>query len=415
MRALLAGVLIASLTGISGGAAVAGENPLVKDENTAVSAIERDAAIELGLEFLGKHALSQPDAAGTPRKQFTAAVAGLVCLLADDANSKTARKQTRMVDKIRKYLDKYIARVVKRTADPGQLAETSDSFNSNNEMQYTWPLGMAGLFYGELYTRGMRKADAKRTIKSIVAVLEAAQAPNGGWGHAQVRTKGKPRGTSKMDGYGGYPDTLLASSNIVASTLAVLKPIVAPKKDDTLARALAYYEYAELSNGNFPYDPSQRSAHMGMTGVSRAAGAVLALRLLGTDWYDIGVGRALEFIDEHFEYLPEGHGSSTFNLMLAAFLQRMRGQDAWQRFKDAFFQRMIEKQEKTGAFKCICQNKAFGATNDSERGAGGFFANRTDSYVTAIHTLILLLDRAWPKLVPEPPTQGGGDTTSPGG
>lgn len=413
MRALLSGILILSLTGFAGGTAIAGDGALIKDDAAGVGAAERDKAIERGLKYLGKNVFAQPDAAGTPRKQFTVAVTGLVYLLANDAKSKTARKQTGMIEKARKYLDTYIARVVKRTADPSQLAETSDSFNSNNEMQYTWPLGMSGLFYGELHARGLKKADAKRTIKSIVAVLEAAQAPNGGWGHAQVRTKGKPRGTSEMDGYGGYPDTLLASSNIVASSLALLKPIVAPKKDDVFARAVAYYEYAELSNGNFPYDPSQRSAHMGMTGVSRAAGAVLALSLLGTDWDDIGVNRALEFIDEHFEYLPEGHGSSTFNLMLAAFLQRLRGPRAWQQFKDAFFPRIIKKQEKSGAFKCICENKAFGATNDSERGGTGLFATGVDTYVTSMHTLILLLDRTWPKLAPKPPVKDPDAVTTP--
>ena len=214
-----------------------------------------------------------------------------------------------------------------------------------------------------------------------------------------------------MDGFGGYPDTLLASSNLVASSLAVVEPIAAPKKEDTLARALAYFEYAELANGSFPYDPSQRSAHMDMTGVSRAAGAALAMRLLGVEWDDIGMERALELVDEHFEYLSEGHGSSTFNLMLAAIVQRLRGPRDWARFKEAFFRRILDLQAKSGAFECICKKLAFASTNDSKpfggklKGSSAFFAKGSEAYVTSIHTLILLLDRTWPERLPKPPTK----------
>ncbi len=145
-----------------------------------------------------------------------------------------------------------------------------------------------------------------------------------------------------------------------------------------------------------------------MTGVSRAAGAVLAMHLMDVDWDEIGMSRALELVDEHFAYLSEGHGSSTLNLMLAALLQHRRGPQAWARFKETFFRRIVEGQAANGSFACVCQNKAFGSTNDTRPvgGASGgdaaYFANRTDTYVSAIHTLILLLDRTKPRLLPEP-------------
>ncbi len=408
MRAFAPAVLIVSLVSLGGGVVRAEEKKPDVRASKPVTLEERDEAIERGLAYLDKTVFAMHDAAGTPRKQFTVAVTGLVGLLAGDARSKTARSKYRFVEKARKYLDGYVAEVAKRTADPRQLPPTSDGFNSEHVMQYTWPLGMSALFYGELHARGRHKASAAKTLRSIVHVLAAAQAPNGGWGHAQTREKGKPRGTSEMDGYGGYPDTLLASSNLVTASLALVKPIAPPEKEDLFDRALAYYEYAEHSNGNFPYDPSQRSAHMDMTGVSRAAGAVLAMHLLEVDWEEIGMSRALEFVDEHIEYLSEGHGSSTFNLMLAALLQRLRGPKAWGAFKETFFRRLVDGQRKNGSFECICQNKAFGSTNDSKglgSGNAGFFANRTDAYVSSMHVLILLLDRTWPKLMPKPPAK----------
>ena len=194
---------------------------------------------------------------------------------------------------------------------------------------------------------------------------------------------------------------------------------IARAKDDVFDRALTYFEYAELANGSFPYDPSQRSAHIDMTGVSRAAGAALAMHLLGVEWDEIGMSRALELVDEHFDYLPEGHGSSTFNLMLAAFLQHRRGPKAWARFKETFFRRILDGQAGNGSFTCVCENKAFGATNDSRpaRAKGGsgrdYFANRTDTYVSAIHTLILLLDRTQPRLMPEPAEPPADGPTTP--
>ena len=402
-------ILIAAFTLLLGTPAVGGgEEPAASQP---VTLEERDAAIAKGVRYLEREVFKLREAAGTPRKQFTVAVTGLVALLAGDGTTTTARRAGPLVDKARRYLDRYVAEVRKATADPAFLAETSGSSAGARLMQTTWPTGMAGLFFGEMHARGIHEADAARTLRTIVDVLEAAQAPNGGWGHAQVRGRGRPRGPNEMDGFGSYPDTLLASTNLVAASLTLVRPIAPPVQEELFNRALAYYEYAELANGSFPYDPSQRAAHMDMTGVSRAAGAVFAMRLLGAAWDDIGVSRALELVDEHFEYLPEGHGSSTLNLMLAAFLQRLRGPRAWARFKETFFRRILDGQESNGSFLCICENKAFGSTNDSRpfggkaRGDSAFFANRTDTYVSAMHTLILLLDRTSMRLVPEPPVE----------
>ena len=39
-------------------------------------------------------------------------------------------------------------------------------------------------------------------------------------------------------------------------------------------------------------------------------------------------------------------------------------------FKETFFRGILDEQAANGSFACICQNKAFGSTNDS-RPAGG--------------------------------------------
>jgi hypothetical protein len=384
-----------------------------KDEQ-AVTAKERDLSIRRGLRYLDDTVLSLADASGTPRKPFTVGVTGLCWLLAEDAQSRTARGNGTQIKQARKYLRTYLATTAERAADEAQWPERTGSFRSNDLIQYTWPLAMAAVFFGELHARGMGGSAAKKQLGVILPVLEAAQAPSGGWGHGRTRTQGQAKGPNKMDGFGAYPDTLVSASNIVALALAAVQHSAPPEDEQTLPRALAYFRYAQLGNGNFPYDPSQRSSGRAMTGVSRAAGSILALHRLGVPWRDKDLARALAFIDDNFEYLSEGHGSSAYNLMLAALLQRARGPKPWKRFRETFFRRILDGQQENGSFLCICEGKAFASTNDSKPMGGirktagtpgtpgmpRVFADGRDAYVSAIHTLILLLDKTQPKLFP---------------
>ena len=375
---------------------------------------ERDEAILKGLRYLEAEVFGLPDVSGTPRKPFTVAATGLAFLWAGDR--KTSRTGGRkMIDRARRFLAAYVDEVAERSVDRSQLPQQNGQVSSDKLVQYTWPLAMNALFQTELHARGVKRASATGALKRIVPLLEACQAPNGGWGHGTVLSAGSPRGDSVMDGLGTYPDTLLASSNLVAAALASSHAVVAPAKADVFDKARAYFRYAELSNGNFPYDPSQRSAGRDLTGVSRAAGAVFALHLLGIDWKDRGMRRALRYIDDNFAYLSEGHGSSTFNLLLAAFLQRARSEKDWKRFRTTFFRRILDKQGADGGCACICEGKAFASTNDSKpfggkmAGNARLFGDSTKAYVTALHTLILLLDRTALKRLtgePAPPPSG---------
>ncbi|MCP5066230.1 MAG: hypothetical protein GY946_06640 [bacterium] len=397
-------VLTASLSMIAPGV----DARSAPDESAAVTAKQRDKAIAQGLRYLDETVLALPDASGTPRKPFTVSVTGLCWLLAEDAQSRTARGFGSQIKRARKYLRTYLASTAKRAADESQWPEKSGSFSSNDLIQYTWPFAMSAVFFGELHARGQGGSAARKQLRVILPVLEAAQAPGGGWGHGKTRTQGTAKGPNKMDGFGAYPDTLVSSSNIVALSLAAVQKIAPLADKETLPRALAYFRYAQLDNGNFPYDPSQRSSGRAMTGVSRAAGSILALRYLGVPWKDEDLAQALAFIDDNFEYLSEGHGSSAYNLMLAALLQKARGPKEWKRFREIFFRRIVDGQQENGSFLCICEGKAFASTNDSRpmggkvktAGMPGVFADGRDAYVSAIHTLILLLDKTQPKLIP---------------
>lgn len=394
---LLLGVLV--LLPASGAALAGDARP---DASRPVGDHERDEAIQGGLRYLDGHVFRLPDAAGTPRKPFTVAVHGLVHLLADGGGVRTDGRG-RQVRKARAFLAAWVADVQKRAADPAQLPEGPGQFRSDLLIQYTWPLAMARVFFGELRARKRAAAQADRVLERIAPLLLEAQAAGGGWGHHRLRP-----GAARTHVPGGYPDTLLSSSFVVASSLGLVRPREGSLGEEALARAATYFRRAQLPNGNQPYDPSQRAAHTDMTGVARAAGACFALWTLGVPWKDAAMRRSLDFVDDHFAYLSEGHGSSTLDLLYAALLQRARGARAWKRFEATFFRRILDAQDAEGAFACICQGKAFASTNDSHpfggkgvsKSAGsssllkGLLQDGTGAYVTAVHTLILLLDRA---------------------
>ena len=327
-----------------------------------VTDAERDKAIHAGVRYLDETVLGLPDVQGTPTKQFTVGVTGLVKLLAADKRSSSSGK-TDTLRQVRAFLARYVARVAEAIKDPQRLPDVQGQFSSNRLIQYTWPVALAGLFFGELHARGKHTGEAKRVLKDVRTILRAAQHEGGGWGHHQ--TRGKPtRGPQPMGS--GYPDTLLCTSWVVGSCLALLEGSTQAELPDHLLRAVGYFRTAQLDNGNFPYDPSQRQAHISMTGVSRAAGSAFALWTLGVPWRDKAMKRSLAFVDKHFDYLNEGHGSSTLNLLYGALLQKMRGPRHWKRFKARYFRALVDGQAEDGSFTCICEGKAFGSTNDSD-------------------------------------------------
>ena len=87
-----------------------------------------------------------------------------------------------------------------------------------------------------------------------------------------------------------------------------------------------------------------------------------------------------------------------------------RGDETWSTFKGTFFQRIVAAQQADGSFDCICLAEGPGVTCDTKEMPGMSNMPGMDSwteqarvYVTAIHALILLLDRSELESVPEMP------------
>jgi len=360
-----------------------------------VAAQAGDDAARKAIDFLDRTVPRLPDVGGTPRKQFVYATTGLVYLM--DRSTRTGKDRIRP---LKDYLARYADEVERQIKDPDRLPPRAGLASSSYLTQYTWSIAQTLWFFGELHAHGLYEAEMKKRIPRLVSILERAQR-GGGWGHAQLGPAAPAR--KEKDplaglGVGGYPSTLLSASNCAAIALGSVREI-APSKAIEAART--YYREAQLSNGAFPYDPSQRSSGPAKTNPSRTAGSIYAMHCLGMP-RDRAMEKSINYIRQEFAFLPEGHGSSTLNLFHAALCCHALGKKDWERFKEEFFPRIIEKQGEDGHLDCICENRAFGATNDSKDpfggAAGNFFTDAQRAYTTSLHAFILLLDRGDLKL-----------------
>jgi hypothetical protein len=344
----------------------------------------RKRAVQKGLAYLEGHLFKLPESAGTPRKPFTTAVAGL-CFLMDH---RTRTGPDRIV-RVRDYLLAYVERVAQQSADPKNLPPRHGLASSSYLVQYTWPVAAAGLFFAELEARGRFRN--KKAIRTILRILIEAQQRNGGWGHGRIHKGNKDPLAEKFGQLGGgYPDTLCSSSNVVAITVGVLDAL-GHDAGDAVDRARAYYRSARLSNGGFPYDPSQRSSGFAKTNVGRTAGSIYAWHCLGMP-RDRDFAGSVDYLMKEFAWIPEGHGSPCLNMMHGALACHMLGKKTWRRFRRAFEPRMLAKQTEAGCLECICESKAFGVTCDTKKAFAGFLGAGQKTYTTALHTFVLMLE-----------------------
>jgi hypothetical protein len=344
----------------------------------ALPASDHDAAIKKGIAHLEQTVFKLPEVSGTPRKPFTYAIAGLCFAIEERTGNKDRLRR------ISAYLRRYVDRVAEQVADPANLPPRHGLASSSYVVQYTWPVAAAGLYFAELEARG-RKGHSK-TLRKIMSLLIEAQQANGGWGHGKINAGNKDPFPNMK---GSYPDTLVSASNVVAITVGVLNAM-GYGQDPAVERARDYYRKARLDNGSFPYDPSQRSSGFAKTNVGRTAGSIYAWHCLGMERSDDFKG-SVDYLMDEFEWIPEGHGTPCLNMMHGALACRMLGKRTWGKFRDAYFPRIVAAQAADGALGCICEQKAFGVTCDSKRRMFGF---GQDAYTTALHTFVLLLDRA---------------------
>lgn len=420
--------------------AVAGAKPERKlPELPEVDEAARAAAARKGVEYLDDHLFGLPESQGSPRKPFTFAVAGLVFLI--DKGTRTDDP----VPRIASYLARYVDDVAEKTADPSNLPPQHGLASSAYLVQYTWPIAQAGLFFGELQARGRERRTTARVLPKIVAILEAAQQENGGWGHGNIDTRrpdAKGPGSKKDDGGkdddpgddpfgelkkrfpelkdqldgmqsgGGYPATLLAPSNCVAATLGLLRGLLGESQVKSVPAARDYYRKARLPNGSFPYDISQRQAGRAATNVGRTAGALWAWACLGMP-RDTEYEQSVDYLFDRLDYVKEGHGSPCLNVMHGAFAARAIGEREFDVFRRYHIPRIVAAQEQDGVLPCICENKAFGVTCDSKQLGGSFFETGTTCYTTALHTLVLLLERDSLKILDRAPNPAPDRPTTP--
>ena len=176
-----------------------------------LAAADEKKAIQRAFGYLDANLPRLPDVQGTPRKPFTYAVAGLDYLMR--GGSRAGRSP---LDGITAHLFRYLDEVESRTANPANLPPRHGLASSRYIVQYTWPLSVMGLYFAELELRGRSRALARKGMRRVLALLVAAQEPNGGWGHGRINAAGKLDGPLANMKMGGYPNTLVSSSNCVA-------------------------------------------------------------------------------------------------------------------------------------------------------------------------------------------------------
>jgi hypothetical protein len=393
-----------------------------------VTSEQRDAALAKAFRHLDEQLWKLEDG-GSPRRQYSMAVAGWAYLLASDKAGKTLPARKQQIDRIHDELLRYVERVEKqygREAKRKPPPTGPDGFPMDFEAMYTaqfvWPLSVAAPFFAECAARGKHAADSKRALKSIVAILERAQQENGGWGHDDASRPGMGLPPIRIPKPGGgeltYPGTLLAASHCALSGLGFAHAFLGTKRAESLERGRAYFGKAQNANGTFPYDPSQRhdiagaeAPMMGAIEVARTAGAVFALYCAGTPADDAAARKALDAIDAQPDLVSEGHGSATMALQFGALLARGRGDRAWQTFRAIYFPRILKEQAANGACSCVCKHEAAAVTCDTAPIPGmpgaAEYAAGNKIYVTAIHALVLALDRTAPRVLPTMPAPKG--------
>jgi len=399
-------------------------------EDATSTAEARDKAISAAMKHLDD-AVWKLSTGGSPRREYTLAITGWAYLLAADKSPKARRFPSRkqQTARIHGELVRYVERVAalyekdaKKKRQPKPPRTLLEGFRRARTPQYVWPLSVAAHYFAESAARGKRKGECKKMLKLIVRILSAAQQEDGGWGHDDAGRPGmglpairipKPDG-----GQFEYPATLLSATNCALGALGTAHRALKTKRSLTAKKGRAYLVSAQNRDGTFPYDPSQKNKlqggmppTVGRTTLARTAGAVYALLLAGAKQNEEAVTRGIAAIDKNPELMSDGHGSATMALQYGALLANARGERAWRVFRRIFFPRILEAQETSGAFTCIADPKLPGVTVDAREfpgiTAGSRWTAGGKTYVTAIHTLILLLDRANSRIAPNAPAPQG--------
>jgi len=393
---------------------LAGEAPVV-----AVTPEARDAALVKAFHFLDETIWHMPDG-GSPQRQYTMAVAAHAYLLAADRGGKRLpsrqRQVARMHDELVRYVDRVVDRIAKVKQSDADLTFVQRLRRNSKTLQWTWVLGVAAPYFAESLARGKRSGECRRVLKKIVRILEASQQPGGGWGHDDARLIG----TFEIPGKFRYPAEFVAPSYCALSALGIARRARGKKGDSSALRAgRAYFASGQSEDGTFPYAfrklrPGAKPG-MGPVAVARTSGVAFALFCAGAKPTDPTAVKALRAIDGRPQFMAEGHGSATMALQFGGLLSRARGDRAWSAFRSMYFPRILAAQEKSGAFLCVSTGVIGSNDETRPRLPAGLRDSvpsgiklpdrnpRAEPYVTAIHSLLLLLDRTESRVLPTIP------------
>ncbi len=410
--------------GVDGGGAAK-----VEPDPAEVTAEQRDAALKKMFAFLDDH-LWKLGEHGSSRKHYAAAMAGWAYLICGEKvkGLKKLPSRKKELQRIHDFLTRY-AETIERGYDRDDERLEKEPKKKKDEpkgppgfgrmglgnAQYVWNLGVAAHYFAESVARGKSKGASKKTLRVITKVLAAAQQENGGWGHDDAQREGMGLPPIRIPKPGGdpmtYPPTLLGASNCALSGLgAAHRQLGGKKPTDTITRGRAYFVEYQNGDGTWPYDPTQKHGMRGRGGgglggaiaIARTSGSVLSLHLAGMDGGDEVIQRALKALDANPQHLGDGHGSAGMALGFGAVLAAARGNEAWATFRRIYFPKILAKQRENGGCDCV-GNDLPGVTNDTGELPGMKMPGWVDGgrvYVTAIHSLILALDRAPPRGVP---------------
>lgn len=391
------------------------------------TAKQRDAALKRAIGFLDDNLWKLGDFGG-PYKQYAVAVAGWAYLLAAERGGKRLPSRAKQLHRIRDYLERDLETFERRYDyldengrwPLGKRPGVPDPSITPNA-QFTWTLSMAALFFAESLARGEDKRRSRSMLHRIVAILERSQQPNGGWGHDDAHVPGLGVTGSTLPRLAGYPRTLLGATNCAASALGTAHRLLETPDPESVPLAIGYYREAQNADGSFPYTPGRKKpvrlpAEHGAPDSSviaraRTFGALFALCCLGAQPDEDPVPKAVEVVGPALEEASEGHGSATLALQFGALLSRAQGDERWKAFCAIYVPAILAEQDKDGSFGCVCLHEVSAVTCDGEP-PGGLGATpgyrerailKQRTYVTAIHCLILMLDRAPSRLAPPVP------------
>ena len=191
-------------------------------DDAPVTPEQRDEALAKMFRHLDDELWKLQDG-GSPRRQYSLAVAGWAYLLASGKGGKTLPARKQQIDRIHGELLRYVERIEKEYLkdDKRERRPPPDGFpmgiGALDAAQFVWVLGVAAPFFAECAARGKHGADSKRALKTIATILEKSQQEDGGWGHDDASRPGMGLPPIRIPKPGGgelnYPGTLLAASH----------------------------------------------------------------------------------------------------------------------------------------------------------------------------------------------------------